>query len=296
MKIYIAGGGGMLGKAVYEHFKKDNQVRVTDIRGLDSEIMWDFADVRDYHQQHWQLTGFYPNVIMNLAAETDLEYCEGHGTEALSTNALGSAVMGSLAEKFGAKYVYISTAGIFDGSKDKFTEIDIPRPLSLYGKAKYYGELIAQSIPNSLVVRPGWMMGGGPKTDKKFINKIYKQLIAGATELCVVPDKAGTPTYTNDLAKQIDALVRADRSGIYNTTCLGSTNRYEVAKEFIRLMGLEDRIKVTPVASSYFTKEYPAPRPASEVLDTRKLEDSGLCVMQPWQCALSDYVQEFPRL
>lgn len=286
----------MLGKAVYEHFSKDNQVRVTDIRGLDNEIMWDHCDVRDYHQQHYQLTGFYPNVIMNLAAETDLEYCEGHGAEALSTNAGGSAVMAALSEKFGAKYVYISTAGIFDGSKDKFTERDIPRPLSIYGKAKYYGERIAQTVEGSLVVRPGWMMGGGPKSDKKFINKIYKQLVAGVTELCVVPDKAGTPTYTNDLAKQIDALLKADRYGIYNTTCLGSTNRYEVAQEFIKLMGLEGRIKVTPVASSYFKKEFPAPRPASEVLDTRKLEDSGLCVMRDWREALAEYVQEFPRL
>lgn len=283
----------MLGKAVYEHFSKDNQVRVTDIRGLDSEIIWDYADVRDYHQQHWQLTGFYPDIIMNLAAETDLEYCEGHGTEAISTNAGGSAVMSALAEKFGAVYVYISTAGIFDGSKDKFTELDKPRPLSLYGKAKYYGELIAASNPNSLVVRPGWMMGGGPKSDKKFINKIYKQLVAGATTLNVVPDKEGTPTYTNDLAKQIDMLMQGRRRGIYNTTCLGATNRFEVAEEFVKLMGLQDRIKVNAVASSYFKTEYPAPRPSSEVLDTRKLEDSGLCVMRGWKECLAEYAKEF---
>ena len=286
----------MLGKAVFEHLKKKNTVRVTDIRGLDSNILWDYADVRDYHQQHWQLFGFFPDIIMNLAAETDLEYCEGHATEALSTNAGGSAVMASLAQKFGAKYVYISTAGIFDGSKDNFSEDDRPRPLSIYGQAKYYGELIALNTPSSLVVRPGWMMGGGPNIDKKFINKIYKQLVSGSKELCVVPDKAGTPTYTNDLAKQIDALLQAGQSGLYNTTCLGSTNRYEVAKEFIKLMGLEDSIKVTPVASSFFKKEYPAPRPASEVLDTRKLEDSGLCVMRDWKVALAEYVQEFPRL
>ena len=286
----------MLGKAVYNHFSQEHQVRVTDIRGLDSEIMWDHADVRDYHQQHWQLTGFYPNVIMNLAAETDLEYCEGHGTEALSTNAGGAAVMAALSQKFGAKYVYISTAGIYDGSKDRFTEEDVPNPLSIYGKGKYYGELIALNTPNSLVVRPGWMMGGGPKSDKKFINKVYKQLVGGAKEIFAVADKAGTPTYTNDLAKQIDVLLQGKRSGLYNTTCLGSTNRYEVAKEFVRLMGMEDKVKVTLVPSDFFKGEYSAPRPASEVLDTHKLENSGLCVMRDWRVALAEYVQEFPRL
>jgi dTDP-4-dehydrorhamnose reductase len=292
VKIYIVGGGGMLGKAVYEHFSKEHRVVVTDIRGTDG--YWEYADVRDYHQQHWHMMEVQPNVVMNLAAETDLEYCEGHGSEAMSTNCGGSAVMATLAEKFGAKYVYISTAGIFDGSKDKFTEEDEPHPLSIYGKAKYFGELIALKLPyNSLVVRPGWMMGGGPFKDKKFINKLFKQIALGAKELCVVPDKAGTPTYTNDLAKQIDALLQAGKTGLYNTTCLGATNRYEVAKEFVKLLGLEDKVKVTPVSSSYFKQEYPAPRPASEVLDTRKLEDSGLCVMRDWRESLAEYVKEF---
>jgi len=281
----------MLGKAVYDHFSKEHRVAMTDIRGTDDK--WEYADVRNYHQQHWQISNFRPNVILNLAAETDLEYCESHGDEALSTNAGGSAVLAALAEKFDAKYVYISTAGIFDGSKDRFTELDLPRPLSLYGKAKYYGELIALTAPRSLVVRPGWMMGGGPPTDKKFINKVFKQLQDGAKEIFAVADKAGTPTYTNNLAKQIDMLIQADRTGLYNTTCLGSTNRYEVAKEFIRLLGLEDRIKVTLVDSEFFRYGYPAPRPTSEVLDTRKLEDSGLCVMRDWRECLAEYVKEY---
>lgn len=291
MKIYIAGGGGMLGKAVKEHFSKDNQVMVTDIRGTD--VWWEHADVRDYHQQHYYISGFRPNVIMNLAAETDLEYCEGHGYDALATNCGGSAVLSSLAEKFDATYVYISTAGIFDGSKDCFSETDRPIPLSLYGKAKYYGELIALSNPRSLVVRPGWMMGGGPSHDKKFINKIFKQLKGGAKEIFAVADKAGTPTYTRDLAKQIDVLLKARKSGLYNTTCSGATNRFEVAQEFVRLLGREAEVKVTLVPSDFFKQEYSATRPASEVLDITKLLHSGLCVMRGWRECLAEYAQEF---
>jgi dTDP-4-dehydrorhamnose reductase len=293
MNIYIAGGGGMLGKAVYEHFSKEHRVMVTDIRGTDG--YWEYADVRNYHQQHWRLSEFRPNVIMNLAAETDLEYCEGHGEEAMSTNCGGSAVLATLADKFNAKYVYISTAGIFDGSKEKFTELDEPRPLSIYGKAKFYGEMIALTMPrnNSLVVRPGWMMGGGPFKDHKFINKVFKQIAAGSKEIFAVTDKAGTPTYTNDLAKQIDMLLQGKRIGLYNTTCLGSTNRYEVAKEFVRLLGMENTVKVTEVPSGFFMKDFPAQRPRSEVLDTRKLEGSGLCVMRDWKECLAEYVQEF---
>lgn len=283
----------MLGKAVYEHFSEAHKIAVTDIRGTDG--WWDYADVCDYHQQHYILSEFRPHIIMNLAAETDLEYCEGHGTIALSTNAGGSAVLAALSQKFEAKYVYISTAGIFDGQQDSYSELDPPNPLSIYGKGKYYGELIAQAVPGSLIVRPGWMMGGGPSRDKKFINKVYKQLVAGATEINAVADKAGTPTYTNDLAKQIGMLLSANRKGLFNTTCLGATNRYEVAKEFIRLMGMEDRVKVNLVGSEFFKATYTAQRPASEVLNTRKLEDSGLCVMRDWRECLAEYVKEFQQ-
>ena len=301
MKIYIAGCGGMLGDAVYKHFSKKHQVLATDIRGVDT--WWNYNDVRNYHTQHFTISDFQPQVILNLAAETDLEYCEYHGNETLATNAGGSANLAAIATKFNMMYAYISTAGIFDGKKGNFfgkkesyNEFDEPNPLSLYGKAKYYGELIAQTVPKHLVVRPGWMMGGGPTKDKKFINKLYKQLVAGATEINAVVDKAGTPTYTNDLAKTLEALIEAKQYGLFNCTCKGETNRYEVAVEFIRLMGLEDRIKVNLVDYEFFKKDYFAARPASEVLDCSRLESCGHSRMRGWKESLAEYVKEFPAL
>jgi len=305
MKIYIAGCAGMLGDAVYKHFSQNHRVMATDIRGNDG--YWSYNDVRDYHTQHYAISEFAPNVIMNLAAETDLEYCEGHGNETLGTNAGGSANLAAIATKFDMMYVYISTAGIFDGesayqgccghfTQKAYTESDEPNPLSLYGKGKYYGELIAQTVPKNIIIRPGWMMGGGPAKDKKFINKLYKQLVAGATEINAVSDKAGTPTYTNDLAKTLEALIEAKQYGLYNCTCKGSTNRYEIAKEFVRLMGLEDKVKVNLVASDFFKKDYFAPRPSTEVLDCSLIERTGYSRMRDWKESLAEYIKEFPAL
>lgn len=294
MKIYIAGCGGMLGDAVYKHFTAmGHAVRATDIRGVDG--WWEYNDVRDYHTQHFAISEFKPNVIVNLAALTDLEYCEGHGDETLSTNSGGAANLAAIAQKFGVPYVYISTAGIFDGAQSSYDEFDLPKPLSLYGKGKYYGELIAQTVDEHLVLRPGWMMGGGPSKDKKFINKLYKQLMAGATEINAVADKAGTPTYTNDLARTLLVMIEARCFGLYNCTCLGATNRYEVAVAFIELMGLKDRVKVNLVESSFFKTDYFARRPASEVLDCTRIEATGFSRMRDWRVSLHEYVNEFPN-
>jgi dTDP-4-dehydrorhamnose reductase len=293
MKMFVIGAGGMLGAALVPYFEsKGYRVYAADI---DLNADWlQLCDVRDYHEMHWDVSTFRPDVIMNLAAMTDLEECESCAGKAIDTNAGGSANCAALAKKFDATYVYISTAGIFDGTKDFYSDEDMPNPLCVYGQSKYWGELIAQTVPKHHVLRCGWQMGSGPK-DKKFISKILKQLKAGATELNVVVDKQGTPTYVKDFTLQIDKLVSEKAYGIYNAVCKGNASRYDVAVELVRLLGLQDKVKVNVVDSSFWAKEYYAIRPASEKLLTTKLDAEGLNVMRPWQECLQEYVVENPE-
>ena len=141
--------------------------------------------------------------------------------------------------------------------------------------------------------RAGWMMGGGPEKDKKFVNKIFKQIAAGAKELKVVGDKLGTPTYTVAFARGIRIVAGTDLYGVYNQVCECDCSRYDVAVEFVRLLGLEGRVKVTEVDSDYFKQEYFAPRPASEKLVNTKLHARGFRHMPHWRDALAEYAEEF---
>ena len=137
------------------------------------------------------------------------------------------------------------------------------------------------------------MMGGGPKKDKKFINKIYQQIKSGQKELFIVDDKLGTPTYTHSFARGIFKVVETDLYGVYNQVCEGDCSRYEVAVELVDLLGLSDDIKITKVSSDYFKEEYFAPRPASEKLINMKLNARGINFMPHWKEALRDYSKEF---
>lgn len=167
-------------------------------------------------------------------------------------------------------------------------------PLSEYGKSKYYAEqAIAGAVPKHYLLRAGWMMGGGPKKDKKFINKIYKQIAAGSNELRVVDDKLGTPTYTHDFARGIMTLLESGKFGLYNQVGGGDGSRYEVAVEFVRLLGLEGKVGVVRVGSEEFAREYFAPRPRSERLINRRLDALGLNVMRDWRVCLGEYAKEF---
>jgi len=291
-RIYIAGCGGMLGRAVYEQFSTQTTVKATDI---DLNIGWlSYADVRDYNSLNTSIEEFRPDLIINLAALTDLEYCERNPAEAWLTNSLGAENTALIANQLDVPLVYISTAGIVDGAKDVYDDFGPHNPLSVYGKSKYEGELAVRTmVRKHFVFRAGWMMGGGPKIDKKFVNKIYQQIKAGADTLYVVDDKLGTPTYTKSFAKGIYSVAETDLFGVYNQVCGGSGSRYDVAEEFLRLLGLQSRISLVKVGSEKFAADYFAPRPRSEKLDNVKLRARGIDFMPHWKQALAEYAEEF---
>ena len=291
-RIYIAGCGGMLGDAVYKHFRDIAHVKATDINV--NEEWLSYADVRDYRGALESLESFRPDIVINLAALTDLEQCERDPDNAWCTNALGAENLALMSSRLDAVHVYISTAGVFDGGQSLYTEFDAPRPLNVYGRSKYYGEAaIPQRVPRHFVIRAGWMMGGGPAKDKKFINKLFQKIRAGARELSVVDDKFGSPTYTVDFARGIQVLVESELYGLYHQSGEGSNSRYEVAQEFVRLLGLEQSVTIKKVDSTFFEGEYFATRPTSEGLVNFKLRARGLNVMREWRVCLEEYSRIF---
>ena len=291
-RVFITGCGGMLGKAVYERFSPHCQVLATDI---DVNEPWiEYGDIIDFQGMLEKACKFKPDLIINLAALTDLEHCEQNSEITWKTNALGAENMALISKKLNAAHIYVSTAGIFDGKKEYYNDFEQPNPISIYAKSKYYGEVIVEKmLDNYFIFRAGWMMGGGIKKDKKFIKKIFQQILYGKKQLFVVDDKLGTPTYTVNFAEAMFEIVQTELFGLYNMVCEGSCSRYEVALEFIKLLELEKEIKIDIVDSDYFKGEYFAPRPNSEKLLNLKLSSRGINYMKDWKECLSDYVESF---
>lgn len=291
-RVYIAGCGGMLGQAVRNVFQDVCLTKATDIDPNESWL--EYADVRDYTQMRESIVEFSPHLIINLAALTDMEQCELDPENAWLTNALGTENLALIANQLNIPFLYISTAGIFDGEQDEYNDFDTPNPASVYAKSKFAGErFVREHVPKYYVVRAGWMMGGGPRKDKKFVNKIYRQIKGGVKILNVVGDKLGTPTYTWDFAAGLTRLVESDLYGVYNQACAGSCSRFDVAEEFVRQLGLGGQVEIKQVESAFFKAEYFAPRPRSEKLLNMKLDARGLSVMRDWRVCLREYCQEY---
>jgi len=296
-RVLITGCGGMLGQAMYQSFIA-RACRVAASDKAPNARWLTKLDIRDDNSLRAAFEDFAPDLVLNLAAETDLEFCERHPDVAEATNTVAAGRIAALAEQRGIVNVYISTAGVFDGAKEGlYTEADEPNPIMVYGATKLGGEkLVRANSKRHYVIRAGWMVGGGPGRDHKFVPKILEQIANGQRTIHAVDDKWGTPTYTHDFAANLRALLATEQYGTYHMACEGAGTRYDVACEIVRICGRDD-VQVEPVASSFFSERYFAPRPRSEMMVNAKLRALGINQMRPWQAALAEYLKrEYPAL
>jgi len=292
VKIYMAGCGGMLGEAFYKKFRYEFNLKCVDI---DINENWlTYLDFRERIEYKKDVANFQPDWLFHLGAYTDLEYCELHEKETYDTNTESVKHAVHIANELSIPLLFISTAGIFDGKKDVYDESDKPNPIGHYARSKYLGEkYVVENSKDYLICRAGWMMGGGPKKDKKFIQKIIKQIIGDKKELHIVNDKLGTPTYTHDFATNVKLLIEKRQRGLFNMVCSGLTSRLEVATELLQILELQDEITITEVNSNFFAKQYFADRPDCERLINKKLDELDLNIMRNWRVSLQEYLKHY---
>jgi dTDP-4-dehydrorhamnose reductase len=291
-KIYVAGAGGMLGEAFKSVLGKDFEPKFTDKDVNDDWLS--FLDFRDRSAYVEDVESFNPDFLFHIGAYTDLEFCEGNKDDAYNTNTLSVETAVEIANNLNIPLLYISTAGIFDGNQEQYDDWDLPHPLGVYARSKYLGErFVVENARKYLVCRAGWMMGGGPLKDKKFVQKIMRQIKSGKTTLDIVNDKDGTPTYTHDFARNCLNLLATERWGVYNMVCGGVTSRLEVAEELLRIIGRDHSVTINAVTSDFFKKEYFAERPPSERLVNYRLDLIGCNHMRDWRIALREYINDY---
>ncbi|MDO8964771.1 MAG: dTDP-4-dehydrorhamnose reductase [Coriobacteriia bacterium] len=279
--VLIAGAGGMLGTALQ---------RVLGEAGtpFTAPAERDF-DITDPVAVTALVAGFareHPGgLLVNAAAYTNVEAAEDDSATAYRVNELGARLLAQAARTADLGFVHVSTDFVFDGAKEgPYCEDDAPNPLSVYGASKLAGEhAVAAAMPDALIVRTAWVFGPGGDC---FPVKILRAARTNPT-LSVVTDEIGSPTYTVDLARAILVLAQAHATGLYHVAGSGACSRFELARETLRLAGVDSVVR--PVAASAFRTK--AARPANSVLDCAMASDAGV-VMPDWRDSLRRFLQD----
>ncbi|MCB1028476.1 MAG: SDR family oxidoreductase, partial [Microthrixaceae bacterium] len=283
-----------------------HDVTVTDI-DLSTPAPWgprgpviSKLDVRERDSVAEAFQSLRPDLVVHLAAGTSLEYADAHEDETYLTNTIATKYVTLQARQHDAAMVYISTAGVFDGTKpsEVYNEYDQPNPLNVYGQTKYFGELVVKEfLERHFIIRAGWMVGGGRSKDHKFVAQILQQIRDGKKTLYAVGDKLGTPTYTPDFARTFLGLIDSGMYGLYHMACGGRGSRFDVAARILEVLGLDEEIELVEVTSDHFAEEFPSVRPRSEIMRNMNLDVQGMNHMRPWPVALEEYLHnEFSDL
>lgn len=289
-RTLVFGAGGMLGRDVVRHFRSLGQVLATDRNLSHEEILK--CDASIIGQVKKLFSEYRPTVVLNLAAQTSLEFCETNIHEAWRDNTLACEIILRECRKLEIPYVFIGTAGIFDGTQQIYDDFASPNPISVYGKTKFAAEKIVLGYEQGFVIRAGWMMGGGIR-DHKFVSTLVKKIINGEKDLFVVDDKYGTPTYTRDFASGISEILKVGLPGVYNQVCSGTTNRLEVAKAIVHFLDVSTKVHAVP--SDFFKETFFAKRPESEQLENLKLALLGINTMRHWKVSLEEYLPQLVK-
>ena len=279
-RVALIGANGMLAAAIRKLAPADYAIQTYDLPDFD---LTDKTQVL-------ALRANAPDIIINCAAFTNVDGCETQQELAMQVNGAGPGLLAELARQTGAVLLHISTDFVFDGHKTSpYLEDDLPNPLSVYGKSKLAGEQqIQQSdLDKYFIIRTSWLYGAGGSNFVETIIRLAKE----RSELKIVADQRGTPTWTEDLARAIFALLRGDRYGLYHYSNDGECSWHEFACEIINQVRFVEALQVKEV-QQIPTEGYPLPavRPKYSVLSKEKIKQATGLAIPFWQLSLKTYL------
>jgi dTDP-4-dehydrorhamnose reductase len=277
MRIVVTGANGQLGQDVVKLLGAKYEVH-----GFGREQL----DITNESQCLEVLKLLKPDVIIHSAAYTAVDLAETEEAIVYRVNADGTKNLAVAAESVGAKFCYISTDYVFDGTaKNAYRENDDTNPQSVYGKSKRAGEKYVELLSSKyFIVRTSWVYGiYGVNFVKTMLN-----LAKTSDSLKVVSDQFGSPTYTVDLALFLEQLVQTDRYGIYHASNSGVCSWYDFACAIFEESGV--KIKVEPCTTEEFPR--PAPRPRNSAMEHKAICANGFEDLRAWREGLRAYLKE----
>ncbi|MET0145982.1 MAG: dTDP-4-dehydrorhamnose reductase [Ilumatobacteraceae bacterium] len=288
MRLLVTGAGGQLGHDVVRSATASGD----DVVGADHRAL----DVTDRDAVLGAITSLRPDAVVNCAAWTAVDACQGDPARAHAANALSVRWLAEACDRTGAHLVHVSTDYVFDGTLDRpYVEWDATGPTSVYGASKLAGEREAAALgTGAATVRTSWVCGEHGSNMVATVLRLASDRAGQEGALAFVDDQRGHPTFTADLAPMLRHLALDRRSGLHHITNQGVVSWYDFAVAVLGVAGY-DASMVRPITTAELDPPRPAPRPANSVLDNAVLRAAGLPLLRDFLAPLGELVARLRR-
>jgi len=287
MKVLITGAKGQVGVELLQANLADKFAM--DIVGFDRASL----DITDYAQVSTILQRELPAVVINAAAYTAVDKAEQDIEPAYAINKDGPANLARVCKALHIPLIHISTDYVFDGDKKTpYLETDIPNPTGVYGKSKLAGEqAVADILAQHYIVRVAWVFGAHGNNFAKTMLRLGKQ----RSELSVVADQKGGPTWAKDIAEVALTLakqtaVKPVEWGIYHYAGAEQTTWFAFAQHIFETAADLNLVTAKPKLLAITSEQYPTPakRPHNSALDCNKIKAALHIEPSNWQVGLEN--------
>ena len=289
-KVLITGAFGQLGNAVLKRLQ-DVEILATDIfiPPLSSgSFSMEILDVTKPEDVVKVLKRFQPDVVLNLAAMTNVDGCEANPEVAEKINSGG---VRNFLEVFGGMFIQISSDYVFNGKAGPYDEEDIPDPINVYGRTKLDSDKFVMQYQNSwCIVRTNVVFDYSKYSDASFVKWVINSL-QNNKQIRVVHDQWNNPTWTYALADILGVIVEKESVGLYHYGGAEQINRLEFAKTIAKVFHLDDSL-ITPITTASLNQI--APRPLKCGLKTHLIKSKLQVTTLPLEVSLKDIKSKLP--
>lgn len=285
MNVLITGCQGQLGHCLVNLLSKYTNINVAAYNKKQ-------LNVTNERQVQQVLSAFKPDVIINAAAYTSVDQSESNTEACYAINRDGPLYLAKAASKLNSLLIHISTDYVFDGEKHTpYVETDIPNPQNVYGKSKLAGEnAVMEHCSRYVIIRTSWIFG---EHGDNFV-KTMLRLAKNRSEMNIIGDQFGGPTYVEDIAKALITVINkfsnSSQSGIYHFAGEPYVSWYLFARAIFQAAKKYNCLSESPTINKITTIEYPLPakRPANSRLDCSKINTVFGISSSNWNLALKN--------
>jgi dTDP-4-dehydrorhamnose reductase len=263
MKFLITGSTGLIGSQIIQDLKDNYTVYSCYKNSEPKEGIPIKLDLIDTNEIKKTITQIKPNVIIHLAAMTNVDLCESEQDMAMKINAHATEVIAKQAAKLNSFLVYVSTDYVFDGKTGMKKENDTPNPLGFYGKSKLAGELALNQMSSAYAIARTSTPFGLHETKKSFPLWV-KENLESKKEISILTDQFTSPTYVPNLSKMIIEIATRQIVGLIHVAGASRVSRYQLAEMVAERFNLDKKL-LKPTKLSEMT--WNAPRPQDSSLD-----------------------------